>query len=74
MKDTEVKRLIYQDNFAFNEGIKVGKKETIEKAVVYLNNVLFEVASGVNNIPDVMSVENNTMKEFINGFLKAMEE
>ena len=74
MKNTEVKRLVYKGNFAFNEGVKVGKKETIEKAVAYLNNVLFEVASGVNNIPNVMSVENNTMKEFIDGFLKATEE
>ena len=36
MKDTEVKRLVYQDDFAFNEGIKVGKKETIEKATQWL--------------------------------------
>ena len=74
MKNTEVKRLVYQGDFAFNEGIKVGKEETIEKAVAYLNNVLFEVASGVNNIPNVMSVESKTMKEFIDGFLKVMEE
>ena len=32
MKDTEVKRLVYQDSEAFKEGIKVGKKEMIEKA------------------------------------------
>lgn len=31
MKDTEVKRLLYQDDEAFKEGVKVGKMETIEK-------------------------------------------
>ena len=36
MKNTEVKRLVYQGDFAFNEGIKVGKKETIEKAVEWI--------------------------------------
>ena len=38
MKDTEVKRLIYQDSEAFKEGVKVGKMETIEKACEWLNN------------------------------------
>lgn len=36
MKDTEVKRLVYQDSEAFKEGVKVGKMETIEKACEWL--------------------------------------
>jgi hypothetical protein len=31
MKDTEVKRLLYQDSEAFQEGVKVGKGEMIKK-------------------------------------------
>lgn len=37
MKDTEVKRLVYQDSEAFQEGVKVGKMETIEKARQWFN-------------------------------------
>lgn len=36
MKDTEVKRLLYQDSEAFKAGCIVGKVETIGKATVWL--------------------------------------
>lgn len=36
MKDTEVKRLLYQDSEAFKSGCIVGKIETIGKAAVWL--------------------------------------
>ena len=61
MKDTEVKRLVYQDNFAFNEGIKVGKKETIEKATQWL----FE------NVYDYLNPED---QERVESFRKYLEE
>ena len=41
MKDTEVKRLVYQDSEAFKEGVKVGKKEMIEKATLWLFENIF---------------------------------
>ena len=41
MKDTEVKRLVYQDSEAFKEGVKVGKKEMIEKATLWLYENVF---------------------------------
>lgn len=41
MKDTEVKRLLYQDSEAFKEGVEVGKKEMIEKATLWLYENVF---------------------------------
>ena len=35
MKDTEVMRMLYHNNEAFNVGIEVGKKEVIDKASEY---------------------------------------
>lgn len=65
MKNTEVKRLVYQDDFAFNEGIKVGKKETIEKAVEWLQKYFVEDHYGMS--PSGFCV-------FADMFIKAMEE
>lgn len=36
MKDTQIKRVVYGDNHAFKEGVEVGRKETIEKAELWL--------------------------------------
>ena len=36
MKDSEVKRLVYQSSEAFKEGYEVGKKEMIERAVEWI--------------------------------------
>lgn len=36
MKDSEVKRLVYQSSEAFKEGYEVGKKETIDKACEWI--------------------------------------
>lgn len=36
MKDSEVKRLVYQSSEAFKEGYEVGKKETIERAAEWI--------------------------------------
>ena len=57
-------------SISINEGIDWA----IEKAVKYLDDVLYEVVSGVTNGPDVMTIENTTMEDFINNFRKAMEE
>ena len=46
----------------------------LDKACEYLEDVLYEVATGVTCEPDVMSVESTTMENFINNFRKAMEE
>ena len=36
MKDIEEKRLLYQGNEAFQEGVKVGRQESIENAILWL--------------------------------------
>lgn len=50
------------------------KMVSLDKACKYLEDVLYEVATGVTCEPDVMSVESTTMENFINNFRKAMEE
>ena len=47
---------------------------SIDKVCKYLDNVLYEVVSGISSLPDVMSIENTTMEDFIKNFRKAMEE
>ena len=47
---------------------------SIDKVCKYLDNVLYEVVSGISGLPDVMSIENTTMEDFIKNFRKAMEE
>ena len=46
----------------------------LDKACKYLEDILYEVATGVTCEPDVMTVESTTMENFINNFRKAMEE
>ena len=36
MKDTQITRAVYGDSHAFKEGVEVGRKETIEKAIEWL--------------------------------------
>ena len=50
------------------------KMVSLDKACKYLEDVLYEVATGITCEPDVMSVESTTMENFINNFRKAMEE
>lgn len=50
------------------------KQKLIKKACEYLEDVLYEVATGVTCTPDVMSIESTTMEDFINNFRKTMEE
>ena len=59
---------------AFQEGAKWADKTMIEKATQWLQNTLYEVATGLINRPDVVSIESTTMDDFINNFRKAMEE
>ena len=33
MKDTQITRVVYGDNYAFKKGVEVGRKEMIEKAL-----------------------------------------
>lgn len=47
---------------------------SIDRVCEYLDNVLYEVVSGISGLPDVMSIENTTMEDFIKNFRKAMEE
>lgn len=61
MKDTEVKRLLYQDSEAFKAGVEVGKKEIIEKATQWL----FE------NVYDYLNPED---QKRVGSFRNAMEE
>ena len=46
----------------------------IDKVCKYLDNVLYEVVSGISGLPDIMSIENTTMEDFIKNFRKAMEK
>ena len=50
------------------------KMVSLDKACEYLEDVLYEVVTGVTHDPDVMSVESTTMEDFIKNFRKAMEE
>lgn len=68
MKDTEVKRLVYQDSKAFKEGVKVGKMEIIEKACKWLINIDFDDF----HFRDCDETFNNDL--FVDAFRKAMEE
>ena len=68
------KILTVKEEKAFQAGAKWADKTMIEKACQYLKNALYEVASGVTNSFDIMSIENTTMDDFIDGFRKAMEE
>ena len=36
MKDTQITRAVYGDSHAFKEGVEVGRKEMIEKAIEWL--------------------------------------
>ena len=56
---------------ALNESSKM---VSLDKACKYLEDVLYEVVTGVTHVPDVMSVESTTMEDFIKNFRKAMEE
>ena len=47
---------------------------SLDKVCEYLDNVLYEVVSGVSSLPDVMSIENTTMEDFIKNFRKSMED
>ena len=47
---------------------------SIDKVCKYLDNVLYEVVSGISGLPDIMSIENTTMEDFIKNFRKAMEK
>lgn len=69
MKDTEVKRLLYQDSEAFKAGI-VGKTEIIEKACKWLdeNATKYESGTGMGCIPF------SNIEDMINDFRKAMLE
>lgn len=46
---------------------------SLDRACEYLDSVLYEVVSGISGLPDVMSIENTTMEDFIKKFRKAME-
>ena len=65
---------------AFIEGAKWADENpkeglvSIDKVCEYLDNALYEVVSGISGLPDVMSIENTTMEDFIKNFRKAMEE
>lgn len=68
MKDSEVKRLLYQGSEAFEEGIKVGEMETIDKACKWLINIDFDNY----DFRDCDESFNNDL--FVDAFRKAMEE
>ena len=68
------------ESYAFHDGYGQGVidsknyliKKFINDACEYLDNTLYEVVSGISNAPDVMSIENTTMEDFINNFRKYM--
>lgn len=58
----------------YRKGYEDAKQKFIDKTCEYLDNVLYEVVSGISCLPDVMSIENTTMEDFIKNFRKVMEE
>ena len=84
LETTLCKRISNDYGCALEEGIIIGAKwadknpkeglVSIDKVCEYLQDVLYEVATGVTCTPDVMSIESTTMEDFINNFRKAMEE
>ena len=75
MKDTEVKRLLYQDSEAFKEGVKVGKMETIEKACEWLKKCFYEQEHEWD-YGSYITLETifDELNEVIDDFRKAMED
>lgn len=67
-------------NKSFEEGARWADNHpkegmvSLDKVCKYLDNVLYEVVSGISGLPDVMSIENTTIGDFIKDFRKAMEE
>ena len=43
MKNTEITRAVYGDSHAFKQGVEVGRKEMIEKAVEWFRNQKEEI-------------------------------
>lgn len=68
------KTLTVKEEKAFQAGAEWADKTMIEKACQYLKNALYEVASGVTNSFDIMSIENTAMDDFISSFRNAMLE
>lgn len=63
----------YNRNPLFEVGATWAKENLIKEVCEWLDNNLFEVVTGINDI-SVMSYENISLKEFIENFKKAMEE
>ena len=61
MKDTEITRAVYGDSHAFKEGVEVGRKETIDKAIKWL----------FGNVYDYF---NSEQQERVESFRKYMED
>ena len=63
MKDIEVKRVLYQGDEAFQEGVKVGRKEAIENAILWLaeHGIMYVICE-------------SDMTDLIHDFTRAMEE
>lgn len=68
MKDTEVKRLLYQDSEAFKAGIEVGKKEVIDRACEWLNKYADDFAVPESETGRVY------VDDLVSEFREAMEE
>lgn len=68
------------DEKSFKEGVEWADRNpknglvNIDEVCKYLDDVLYEVVSGISGLHDVMSIENTTMEDFIKNFRKAMEE
>lgn len=60
-------------NPSFEAGANWAKEELIKKVCEWLDDNLFEVVIGINDI-SVMSYEDISLKEFIESFKKVMEE
>lgn len=71
MKDTQITRIVYGDNHAFKEGIKVGKQEIIDKVCEWLSTHSEDVTCksvGLYGCKAVIS------EDLINNLRKAMED
>lgn len=81
MKDTEVKRRLYQDSEGFEEGVEVGKMEVIDKAQQWFEDRFYNGGMHLLVNPDGgyweaydIRCSFESIQEMINDFRNAMEE
>ncbi len=63
----------FNRNPSFEAGAILAKETLIKEVCEWLNNNLFEVVAGIDDV-SVMSIENISLIEFVENFKKAINE